>query len=278
MNFDYIIHKIKNAEWKSEPFPHLLIENFFTEADFDLIRSDPQIKIANSLDDREVIRKIMDSGYEPIHFPGAILDIERYIAFHEINRNELRSLNQDTCESAGIVFRLKKIHSNLLFEISEFLQSSAFVDELAQRFGVDADKTIYDGGFQKYLDGYEISPHPDIRSKAVTLMINLSPSDSSENNMHHTELMKLKRGYEYIENFWSHNPNYERCWLPWDWCEPVTMHKLNNSALLFSPSENTFHAVRAKYDHLGYQRTQFYANLWMKNSPMLNKRTWEDFI
>ena len=38
------------------------------------------------------------------------------------------------------------------------------------------------------------------------------------------------------------------------------------------------HAVKAKYNHLKYQRTQFYGNLWYKQEILKFKPNWQDFI
>ena len=39
-----------------------------------------------------------------------------------------------------------------------------------KKFNINTDSYRSDIGIQKFLDGYEISPHPDIRSKAITFM------------------------------------------------------------------------------------------------------------
>ena len=69
----------------------------------------------------------------------------------------------------------------------------------------------YDGGIQKYLDGYEISPHPDIRRKAATFMVNVNPSRTIRKKMnHHTHYMKLTETRKYVQTLWEGNPNIER--------------------------------------------------------------------
>jgi hypothetical protein len=42
----------------------------------------------------------------------------------------------------------------------------------------------------------------------------------------------------------------------------------NNSIVIFSPRWDTMHAIRAHYDHLVTQRTQFYGNLWYETSDV----------
>jgi hypothetical protein len=38
------------------------------------------------------------------------------------------------------------------------------------------------------------------------------------------------------------------------------------------------HAVRANYDHLSHQRTQFYGNLWYKDERIDHRPIWKDLI
>ncbi|MGD0731415.1 MAG: hypothetical protein ABR956_09120, partial [Terracidiphilus sp.] len=121
---------------------------------------------------------------------------------------------------------------------------------------------FYDAGIQKYLDGYEISPHPDIRAKALTYMININPGTNSENREHHTNYLKFRDEFKYVQSYWEGHPNQDRCWVPWEWCDVVKVQRENNSMVIFSPDNTTLHAVKARYDHLSSQRTQLYGNLW----------------
>ena len=63
----------------------------------------------------------------------------------------------------------------------------------------------------------------------------------------------------------------------------VKQQKQNNSIVIFSPSFDTMHAVKASYCHLGGQRTQAYGNLWFKEDnnskfvPSKNRLDWWDF-
>ena len=134
---------------------------------------------------------------------------------------------------------------------------------------------ISDGGIQKYLDGYEISPHPDTRKKAATFMVNINPSIESEENNHHTHYLKLKRSYAYVDEFWGGNENIDRAWVPWTWAETIKQQRKNNSIVLFSPSNDTLHGVKASYNHLETQRTQLYGNLWYKESKVDKALEWE---
>jgi hypothetical protein len=149
---------------------------------------------------------------------------------------------------------------------------------LAKKFGIDMDDVFYDAGIQKYLDGYEISPHPDIRKKALTYMVNINPGDKSERSGHHTHYLTFKDAYKYVEAYWKGNPNKDRCWVPWDWCETKKIQTENNSIVIFSPDNNTMHGVKAVYDHLAYQRTQLYGNLWYHEIRTDGMPSWENFL
>tara|TARA_E500000178_G_scaffold320538_1_gene343717 strand:- start:193 stop:726 length:534 start_codon:yes stop_codon:yes gene_type:complete len=133
-----------------------------------------------------------------------------------------------------------------------------------------------DFGLQKYLDGYEISPHPDIRKKALTFMINVNPNKRSEIENIHTHLLKFKPEYSYVSKFWQYNTEIERDWVPWQWCTTEKLFSKNNSIIIFKPSDISLHAVRAEYEHYDFQRTQFYGNLWFNQDTSPEKFAWSE--
>ena len=137
-----------------------------------------------------------------------------------------------------------------------------------KKFNINTDSYRSDIGIQKFLDGYEISsPHPDIiRSKAITFMFNINPCNSPEDNDHHTLLLEFKKEHKYIEELWSETSKIERSWVPWNWCKVTKQLNDNNSIIIFAPNNNTLHAVKANYDHLAYQRTLLYGNIWFTPS------------
>ena len=140
--------------------------------------------------------------------------------------------------------------TEVLIALNNFLASKKFNTAIAQKFNINIDNCDIDGGIQKYLDGYEISPHPDIRRKAATFMVNINPHKASERYNHHTHYLKLKTEYNYVKEFWETSSKAERHWVPWDWCDTSFMQTKNNSIVLFSPSNDTMHGVKAVYDHL----------------------------
>jgi len=146
---------------------------------------------------------------------------------------------------------------------------------LEEKFAITKSYYI-ETAIQKYLHGYEISPHPDIRKKCLTYMLNINTSHESEQIPIHTYLLKFKPERQYVYDFWKYNTEVDRCWVPWNWCESELEMNRNNSLIIFSPSYDTFHAVKLRYDQFKFQRTQIYGNLWFDESPEKYKLEYND--
>lgn len=276
-NLKYLSEKILKAEYTIEPFKHIYIENFISPEHFKEIISCEQIKAPEVSTDHELLRNLESLGYKAIDFPGCIKSKKKYLMWRRNkNNSKLKNLTNTACEGFGMVMRLKHIKSQLLKDINDYICGDEFNEAIAERFGVDYKKCYVDSGIQKYLDGYEISPHPDIRKKATTFMVNINPNHLSESANHHTHYMKFKDEYSYVKNFWDENPLIDTDWVPWDWCETIKTQPKNNSIVMFSPSTDTLHGVKANYNHLVTQRTQLYGNMWYTENPAsLKKYTWE---
>ena len=106
--------------------------------------------------------------------------------------------------------------------------------------------------------------------------MNVNDSETSESRDHHTHYLKFKQNRRYIEAYWEGNPDANRCWVPWDWCETAFQQTKNNSIVVFFPDNDTMHAVKASYDHLLGQRTQLYGILWHKKIHNSRTDSWED--
>jgi hypothetical protein len=279
-DFSYLIQKIERAEFLKHPFKHIEINDFINSDDFYEIISCGEINIQKFTNDKDLIDNLFSQGYRMVPFPGAITDHEEYIENRKASRG---SASHSATESSGLVFRLINPKSEKLKELKRFLESNEFNEALARKFDLDFSLCSTDGGIQKYLDEYEISPHPDLRKKAATFMVNINNSLESENKNHHTHYLKFKPERNYVLEYWKGNPLVERCWVPWDWCETVKQQTRNNSFVAFAPSFDTLHAVRAAYDHLTGQRTQLYGNLWhdvndgSTFTPSVSRLDWEEF-
>jgi len=274
-DFSYVSKKIASAPFTFKPFKHVYIADLFEPADFRAITADPQIKLKAARDDAELIDNLHEAGFKEINFPGTTMDIEAYLSWRR-DRPNSKVLNQDTCEGFGVTMRMQKPRQNSAVDhLLAFLASDSIWNSLSEKFQIDRGATYTDMGIQKYLDGYEISPHADIRKKALTFMVNINPSNISEGLVHHTHYMELSPSRAYVRKFWDDNSTIDRCWVPWSWCETRKQQTKNNSMVIFAPANDTLHAVRADYDHLQTQRTQIYGNIWFKEYASTPSR-WQD--
>ncbi|MBV8068870.1 MAG: hypothetical protein JO270_03125, partial [Acidobacteriaceae bacterium] len=258
------------------------IESLFESVDFREIVGSPKIFIRPVETDEELIEELHRKTFKEIPFPGTTTDIQTYLRWHKdpkmIGHHGEGDYGQGVCEGFGVTLRLENPHGEpALDELYGFFLGTRLWEVMAEKFGLDITKTYKDFGIQKYLDGYEISPHPDIRRKALTFMININPADQSEHIPYHTHYLRFKPERANIGEFWSNNPDVERCWVPWDWCVTKKMQTRNNSLVIFAPGNDTLHAVKARYNHLPTQRTQLYGNLWYNEHRPHRERTWREF-
>jgi hypothetical protein len=272
--FDYVLERISAEPLRTTPFKHLYLEDVFSGADFAQIISASEVDIKSVRDDDQLFDGLHAAGYEIIKFPGCVADQAQYVSWHA-HRGGNGHIHS-TCEGFGVALRLKRPKSRIIAELSAFLASEAFVACLADKFDLPLTNTRFAGGLQKYLDGYEISPHPDIRAKALTFMVNINPHPNAGSHAHHTHYMSFRDERRYVQDYWRANPGIERCWVPWDWCETKFVQANNNSMVAFAPSDDTIHAIKATYDHFEGQRTQLYGNIFRRNAPKLSKLEWQD--
>ncbi|WP_170330842.1 hypothetical protein [Ruegeria arenilitoris] len=270
--FDYLIEKIRSAEFESNPFKHLHIESFLSDEHFAAVVGASEIDTTAANTPEQLLDQLESVGYKAISFPGCVTSKAEYLKWLE--GESQKSVHKAT-EGFGMVLRLTPPNGSILEALDAFLKSDEMKEALANKFELEGELVV-DAGIQKYLHGYEISPHPDTRRKALTWMFNANPGSDSENADIHTHYMTLKPEWAFISSFWQGNQDVDRCWVPWDWCETRKQQRNNNSIVFFAPSEDTMHAVKANYDHLKTQRTQFYGNLWYKVDPMLPKVEFED--
>lgn len=270
-NFEYLGEKVRNSTFAEFPFRHIYIEDFFKPSHFEEIIGSAEVASPNCSSDEELIDSLTRRGFSPIVFPGTTTDVEAYLK----SRKDSSELDKTgLCEGVGVVLRQKIFKTDIISSLTKYLFGEDFSRVMAEKFDIDLADCSIEGGIQKYLDGYEISPHPDIRSKATTFMVNINPSIESEKLDHHTHYGVLKDEYSYLYEFWENNQSIERCWVPWDWTSTVKQQSKNNSIVIFAPNSRTIHAVKANYDHLVTQRTQLYGNLWYKNPPKLTGANW----
>lgn len=277
-NFQYILKKLDSADFQYTPFKHLIIDDFFSDEHLNIILSDKQIHFLPVKDTNQLITTLSDYDYEVIGFPGCTQNIDKYLECLDSNEwnNIHTSLADGELEGYGIAYRLNSYRSRFIQDLMEFMNGPELHALLRKKFDLSKNTAIL-SAVQKYLTRYEISPHPDIRRKALTYLININRNSESERLDIHTQLLAFKEDYKHIFTEWQQNTEYERFWVPWDWCETVKMHSKNNSLVMFSPDNDTLHAIKLNYDHNKTQRTQIYGNLNYVNPPIYERNNYKKF-
>lgn len=270
--FGYLTEKIDKASFSKTPFEHIIIEDFLSEEHFNMITSSQELNRPSFSTSEELINDLLNQQFKPQPFPGCVTNIDEYL--NAIKSNDWK-VDKDLLEGFGMAMRLKKYQSPILDRIIQFLNSPEFKFIIEKKFKITKSNYV-ETAIQKYLQGYEISPHPDIRKKAATYMLNINTDPESESNDIHTYLCKFKPEKSYIYDFWKENKDIDRCWVPWDWCENTLKTNKNNSIILFAPSDESLHAVKLDYNHLSYQRTQIYGNLWYNEKTTKYSPTYKD--
>lgn len=257
--FSYLLEKLLAADFENKPFKHIYLENFLSEEHFEYITNAKQIKLPAKTTDEEILSLIEKNGYEPIAFPGCTSNVAEYLDWRKgITKYKHK---HGLLEAVGISFRMKRYDDPVLEDLVNFLNTDTFHNAVKEKFGA-TEPTYVETAIQKYMDGYEISPHPDIRKKCLTYMVNINPADNSEDLNYHTHYCTFKPDYQRVQDFWRDTPRWDTCWVPWSWCDTHHRQTKNNSVVMFRPNYDTLHAVRAHYNHLTTQRTQIYGNLW----------------
>jgi hypothetical protein len=276
-----LIRKIKDAPFTSDPFSHVLIRDFLEPSLLERITADPRVRCPAAADIAELHRSLTDAGWRVRSQAGCFTRIEDYIASRRqgASRRIARAVGDSSrvqlIESAGMNYRCQLAGGTVLDEVVDVFLSREMQDVLLEKFDIREPYKL-DCGIQKYLDGYEISPHPDMREKALTFMLNLNTNPRSEEADHHTHFLRFKPQYEYVYSFWERCPEHQRCWVPWEWCTSHYQQRPNNSISIFKPASDTLHAVRARYDDLDHQRTQLYGNYFYKGSRHSQKSSFQE--
>tara|TARA_B100000242_G_scaffold96699_2_gene66316 strand:- start:25744 stop:26679 length:936 start_codon:yes stop_codon:yes gene_type:complete len=264
--FNYLIDKIYKSEFREYPFKFVYIENFLEENHFKNIINQKSIKTSGKNFD-ELNYSLKINGWEPHRHPGSFEDLKAYKKWRKKNSFNNKNLYGDPaskllCEGSGMTYRLNLL-PDLLNNLQQVFKSDLFLEMAVEKFSLSKTKNInIDGGFQKYLDGYEISPHPDIREKALTWMLNLNTDKNYQSKNYHTHFMRFKKNKNYIYSLWDNYEMIQRQWVPWNWCESKFQQIKNNSITIFSPNTYSIHAIKANYYDLDHQRTQLYGNVW----------------
>jgi len=260
--FYYLIEKLQQAEFLSEPFEHLEIKDFLSKEHFNEIVKDSQIHFEPQETHEQLRHTLHSNSYKPVAFPGCTTnEDDYYTALNNSTWDDMKTGQKGSnTEGVGIAYNLTKIKNPMIGELIKFLNSPVFQHAMMDRFDI-VDSTRIVTRIHKYVTGYEISPHPDTRAKALTYLLNINRDETSESLDIHTGLLKFKDEYKFINEYWNDNPHLTRSWVKWDWCNIEKTVSKNNSIVLFKPSNYSLHSVKLDYDHLPQQRTQIYGNL-----------------
>ena len=274
--FNYILKKIKNAEIIEVPFPHLDIKNFLSKEHLHLIINEKQIHFKEKKNHDEVYKELVENGWKIQGFPGCTANWNNYKKYLD---NDKKYLSSTPVENIGITFRLHNYKNHIIKSLIRFMNSNEFHKSLKKKFNIKEETNII-SAIQKNLTGYEISPHPDIRQKCLTYLLNINNNKEIEKLDCNTHLLEFRDKYKYIQKYWEKNTDVNRCWVPWDWCNTIKTMSENNSMVIFHPDNNpaTLHAIRLKYNHLKYQRTQIYGNLMYKCPSKIKPSSYKQFL
>lgn len=273
LNLDYLCNKVKNSKIIFEPFPHLEINNFLSDSDLELILKSKQIHFEKCKNIHELLKKLNQKKYLIQSFPGCSTDINDYLT--RLQKNIWpHDRNGTPIETFGVTYRLKEYDDIKIKSIVDYLGGKKFEKVLKDKFSIK-EETYAITAIQKNLTGYEISPHPDTRRKAMTYLLNINKDDSVENYNIHTHLLKFKNPYAKVYDIWKNKTKYDRCWVPWDWCQSIKQIKKNNTIVIFPTTNKSLHAVKMKYPHEEFQRTQIYGNLMFKENKRVPQRNYK---
>ena len=268
--YNYLIEKINQACFIKEPFEHIEIKNFLNQKDLNMIVNEKQIHFKKMKNHDNLYKTLINKKWDILHFPGCTTSWKNYKKY--VNTNNINETkNKNPVENVGVTFRLHDYENSNIKELIQFMNGQEFHQALKNKFKLN-DATSIISAIQKNLTGYEISPHPDKRSKALTYLLNINKDPEIEKMNCHTHLLEFKDKYKHIEKYWVDHPTNERCWVPWDWCNSKKTTNENNSFLIFKPQSKpaSLHAILLDYDHLKFQRTQIYGNLMYKSNEEFN--------
>lgn len=273
--FKYLSDRILSEPISNDPYPHLELNNFLSGSHFEEVLLDPQIHFEEQLSTERLMQTLITQQYKVQDFPGCTLSSGEYL--RNFTRNEWPS-KHEACESYGITYRLRKIQNPVIAALVEYMNSDEFMNAIKQKFSISTETTIV-SAIQKNLTGYEISPHPDIRQKCMTYLLNINKDVSIDSCKVHTHMLQFKSKYKFIYKYWEDNPTIDRFWVPWDWCDTIKTISENNSMIMFPTSNYTLHAIKLDYDHTKWQRTQVYGNLMFVDPPeIVRQGHYKEFI
>ena len=289
--FKYLGERIIDEPWSFEPFPHLVLENFLNKEHFDIVVNNDQIHFEEQLNTQRLMQTLITKDYKVQDFPGCTISSGQYLLNlmnndfgnnsygYNYSKSGMKVIElHSACEAYGITYRLHKIKNDTIKELVAYMNSEHFHNSIKKKFEVVHSTTIV-SAIQKNLTKYEISPHPDIRQKCMTYLLNINKDDSVEKEDVHTHLLQFKESKKFLYEYWEKCIDVDRFWVPWDWCDTKKIIRKNNCMVMFKTSNDTLHGIKMDYDHLKWQRTQIYGNLMYKDPVHVTRQgSYEEHI
>jgi hypothetical protein len=193
----------------------------------------------------EVIQKIKDAQIITEPYPHLMIDNIFPDEFYDEILKKIPSLDDYalkskypgrktlTLDSLDNLDEDKKIFWE---QMTTWLRSDEFANILLKKFSIDK-KGHSDFFLHKDLEDFEVKPHTDLRSKLVTYLFYL-PKDASMPNLGTDVLIPKKDA----------NVSMTTEHQEWENFDIVKSSKyVPNSFFCFTPSENSFHAVKIKF-------------------------------
>lgn len=243
---DYILKKIEDAEIILKPFPHIIISNFLEDGDL--------IDVLNNIDIDNLNE--IEKKYKKVHYPGA-----------KLSKEELTKRPTGT----GLVYALKEDYHKGNIKLNQILDSEEFKQALFKKLNIPKNIdgwNVYQ--INKDLNGYEISPHPDITGKVITYQLNLSNTDALDNYDLGTRFHSIKP--EFLKDIKQLSKKKPRPWGKWNWFDKgKSIPYKQNTFMAFAPSDISYHSVKLEnYPQEKYQRTMLRG--FIADSRLLNKK------
>ena len=246
--FAWVLERIPSEPIITEPFPHIYVSDIFPRAYY-----------------QRLLDRIATVGkFVPALYPGVSVD-----------------LNAENFRDYGLACKNFE-QDEQLSHLYSFLKSETFARTLLDKFSapnswgergsaIPEEKHVHfkDGrsdftsvfDLHKDLPGYEITPHPDVPSKIVTILFYLTPNDdirefgtllcrpkpeksaeiASRSIPWHSRLLNrltvpLVGGYGLKQR---------DGWFPWEWFDVARVAEARaNCFLAFAPNSDSYHAVR----------------------------------
>ena len=88
--FNYILDKIRDAEYQTDPFRFVYIEDFLSDEHFEMLTKDSQIDLKEFDSTEQMVEVLQAKGYKPVPFPGCTTNVKEYVGVNELQYTTLK--------------------------------------------------------------------------------------------------------------------------------------------------------------------------------------------